>query len=533
MTGDAGKTLSALAAAAAIAVLMAFVNIGGLLMVRSIDRRRELAIRTALGARPAVIARRMLIETQLLVALGIAGGSLLAIWITAPLARLSLAQFGGTAPMDVAVDWAVIFVIAVVASIGGGLCTLPPALAAARRDVADTLRRGATPTRRELALRRMFVGVQVALAFALMASVATVGGTLRRLLGTSPGFAAHGVLLMKLSPPAANYSDARVVSFYSALLEALAGRLGRGSIAAVNEVPLDGSLGRRVLRRTPDDAGREAIVREVTSDYFAVMRIPVIAGRPLDERDHALAARQIVISESLADLLGWMDPVGQQIFWSSPSERVTIAGVVADVKHQRLDEKVQPTVYVSAAQSPSRSMVLVARSERPMPDVLATVRDEVARLDASLPVYGIVTLSDVVARSQGMRERRVITATFAGFAMLAIVLASVGLLATTAHDVLLRDKEFALRTAMGAPPSRILGAVLHQAAVTLAAGAAGGAALSLWVNGALVAAGVTADRVTPLSIGLPAAAVTIAGLIAVLPAARSALTSAPASILRD
>jgi ABC-type antimicrobial peptide transport system permease subunit len=142
-------------------------------------------------------------------------------------------------------------------------------------------------------------------------------------------------------------------------------------------------------------------------------------------------------------------------------------------------------------------------------------------------------LTEIVARSRGMRERRVITATFMGFAVLAIVLASVGLLAVTAHDALSRRKEFALRMAIGARPARILAGVLRQAAVMLIAGAAAGAVLSVLVNGALVAAGFAAVRLSLLSVGLPAAVVTVAGFLAVIPAVRSALTSDPATILHN
>ena len=528
--GDAGRTLGVLAAAAVIAALLAFVNIGGLLVVRSIARQRELAIRSALGARPWVITRQMLIETQGLVLLGIAGGSALAMWITAPFARLSLAQFAGADPVAVPVNWQVIAVVAVLASIGGALCTLPSAIAASRRDLVDTLRRGATPPPRELLLRRMFVAVQVSLAFVLLASVTLVGGTLRQLLKASPGFATDGVLLMKLSLPSASYADERIVSFYSTLQTSLEDRLGRGSIAAVNEVPLDGSLSRRALRLHPDDAGREAVVREVTAGYFEVMRIPLIAGRAVDGRDNRSAARRVVISESLASMLGLSNPVGQKI-WYSRTEPAEIMGLVGDVKHQILDESLQPTLYLPAAQSPSRSMVLVTRNPRPVSDVVAAVREEVARLDSSLPVYGIAALSDIVARSRGMRERRVITATFIGFAVLAIVLASVGLLAVSAHDVLSRRKEIALRMAIGASPSSILAGVLRQAAATVVAGALAGAMLSIWINGALVATGFAAVRFTWLAVGVPFAIVAIAGVVAVIPAVRSALTSDPVSLL--
>lgn len=526
IAGDARKTLGVLAGAAAIAALLAFVNIGGLLVVRSLERQRELAIRSALGASPSDIATQRLFETQTLVAIGVAIGILLAVWITPPFARLTLEQFGGA----VSVDWRVIAIIAAMASICGALCAVPAALASARRDVVDTLRRGATPPPRELKLRRMFVAVQVALAFVLLASVTLLATNLIRLMNTAPGFDPSGVLAMKISLPSANYNDERVVSFYSALQKAIAGRLGQGAIAGVNEVPLDGSVSRRVLRLRPDDSGREAVVREVTPDYFKVMRVAQIAGRSFDERDNT-SSRRIIVSQSLADALGFAQPVGQSL-WYSKNEQAEIVGVVADVKHQSLDEPFQPTMYIPAAQSPSRSMVLVARSAHPDADVIAAVREEVARLDASLPVYGVSTLTDIVSRSRGMRERRVITATFVGFGVLAIVIAGVGLLAVTAHDVLSRRKEFALRIAIGARPTRVVSDIVRQAAMMVAAGTSGGAFLSVAVNSALMAAGFATSRVSPLAIGVPVIVIAVAGALALSPAIRAALASDPVTILR-
>ncbi len=532
MAGDSRKTLAVLGAAAALAVLLAFVNIGGLIVVRSIDRQRELAIRSALGASPADIVKKMLLETQLLVAIGIAGGVLIAVWITPPFARLALQQFAGSGVAP-PVDWRAIAIIAVGASIAGALCTLPPALASSRRDVIDTLRRGATAPPREVNLRRMFVIVQVALAFVMLASVTLLGAAFVRVLNIAPGFDAGGVLALKLSLPAAAYPDDKVVPFYAALQDAVKARLGGDLVSLINEVPLDGSVSRRVLRvRQLDDAGPEAVVREAAPDYFQVMHIRLIAGRSFDARDGASARRRIVISESLARALRMENPIGQQI-WYSTTQPAEVVGIVADVKHQRLDETVEPTAYVPAAQSPSRGMVLVARSMRPDAYVVAAVREEVARLDPAIPVYGVAGLTDIVSRSRGMRERRVITATFAGFGVLAIVLAAVGLFAVTAHDVLSRQKEFALRIAIGARPARVTSHIIRQAGVMVVAGSIAGAVVSVLVNSGLVSAGFATARVSALALGLPTAVVVIGAVLALLPAMRAAMCADPSSILRS
>jgi hypothetical protein len=150
IAGDATRTLGLLAGAAAFALIVAFANLAGLLLVRSIDRRRELAVRTALGARPIQIAGQLVLEAETLVAIGIVGGVLLALWLTPAVGTLALEQFGGVANREVAVSWRVIRVVAMVAAACAGVCGLVPAFVASRRHVVDVLRRGVTPAPREL-----------------------------------------------------------------------------------------------------------------------------------------------------------------------------------------------------------------------------------------------------------------------------------------------------------------------------------------------------------------------------------------------
>jgi putative ABC transport system permease protein len=534
ISGGATRTLGLLAGAAALAILIAFINFAGLLIVRSIDRRHELAVRSALGARRFEIARQLLLEAQALVAMGTVAGVVLALWMTPAVGRLALEQFGSVAHRDVAVSWQVMAVVAIAASACAWACALVPALMAARRSVLDVLRRGATPPPRELIVRRLFVTGEVALAFVLLACVTLLGGGLLRLLEANPGFDARGVLALQVSVPAATYSSERVVSFYSALQGALEERLGPRSTAIVNEIPLAGSVGRTLVRARPSDVGREAVVREAGPAYFDVMRIPIAAGRSFESRDNASAPPRIVISASLVErLFAFEQPVGRHIWLGAGAQMAEIIGVVDDVKHRALDEAFLPTVYLSALQAPSRSSIVVVRSARPDADVTAAVREEVGRLDGSLPVYSVRSMQDVVAASPGMPARRVLTATFIGFALLALVLAAIGLFGVVAHDVASRRAELALRIALGADPRRILGSTLWQGAVMVGSGLAVGGVLSIWAARALGSVGFGTDRLDALSVGMPATVLIIAGVAAVLPAARRAARTDPLITLRS
>jgi predicted permease len=535
IAGDATRTLGLLAGAAALAMLIAFTNLAGLLIVRSIDRRRELAVRTALGARQSEIARQLVLEAEALAAMGIVGGVLLALWMTPAVGRLALEQFGNVANREVAVSWRVIGVVAMVAAACAGICGSLPALFVARRRLVDVLRRGATPPPRELALRRLFVIGEVALAFVLLVSVTLLGRSLLSVLTVNPGFDAHGVLTMQVSIPAASYTNLeRVVSFYSALQSALEERLGAQAISIIDEIPLTGDRGRSLVSVRPTEVGREAVVREAGPAYFEVMRIPVVAGRQFDPGDTSSAPPRVVVSESLAErLFAFEPPIGRHIWLAAAAQTAEIIGVVGEVKHRALDEAFSPTVYLSAFQSSSRSRILVVRSARPDADAIAAVREEVARLDGDLPVYRTRSMREVVVVSPGVPARRVLTATFMGFALLSVVLGGIGLFGVVAHDVASRRAELALRIALGADPMRILSATLGQGALMVGSGLAVGGVLSIWAARALSGVIFAAGRLDIQSVGVAAAVLMVVGTGAVLPAARRAAHTDPLIALRS
>ena len=535
IAGDAGRLLAVLAGAAALALVIAFTNLAGLLIVRSIHRRRELAVRSALGAAPIEIARQLLLEAEALVAIGIGGGVLIALWTTPAVARLALEQFGGAARLEASVSWRVVAVASVISLAAGAICAWVPAAFAARGSIVDVLRRGATPPPRERTLRRALVTGEIALAFVLLASLAILGRSLFAMLDVNPGFDARGVMAMNVSLPAATYgAAARVSSFYTALQRALEDRFGPRAIAVVDELPLTGDRGRRVIAASRVDGGREAVARAVSAGYFDVMRIPIAAGRPLDANDNSSAPARIVVSRSLAErLFGPEDAIGRRVWFPAMSQAAEVVGVAGDVKHRALDEAALPTLYVSGLQEPSNSSVIVVRSTRPDADVIAAVREEVARLDPALPVYRARSMAEVVAASPGVPARRVLTATFLGFAVLALALGGLGLFGVAAHDVASRRTELAIRMALGADPARIVGATVGPGAFMVVVGLAAGGLLSLWTARVLVAAGFAEQELDVLSAAAAAVTLTIAGAAAVLPAALSAMRTDPLIALRS
>jgi len=535
IAGDSATTLRLLILAAALALVIAFTNLAGLLIVRSIDRRRELAVRSALGARQWEITKQLLLEALALVAIGTAAGILLASWATPAVGRLVLGPFKGVAGRGVVMSWPVIGIVAVVALVCASVCGSMPAVGRRRWSAIDVLRRGATSSPREVVLRRAFVTGEVALAFVLLVSMALLGRTLVSVLRVNPGLDPHGVLTLQVSLPTATYgSRERVTTFYATLQRALQERLGPRAVSIVDELPLTGDRGRSIVAARPQASGPEAVVRTASPGYFDIMRVPITAGRALDWQDDAAATPRVMISRSLAErMFGSDSPIGRPIWLAATSQIAEVVGVVGQVKHRALDEGPLPTVYVSALQTPSPSSVLVTRSARPDADVIAVVREEVARLDRNLPVYNIRAMADVVAVSPGVAARRLLTAAFTGFAVLAVALSMIGLFGVAAHDVACRRTELALRIALGADPVRILRSTLRQGATMLGSGLAFGAVLSLWAARGLGGVVFATTETDVMSIAAAAAILLASGAAAVLPPALRAARTDPMAALRS
>jgi predicted permease len=459
---------------------------------------------------------------------------LLAFWLTPEVGFLALQQFGGTGGRDIAVSWRVIAAVSLLAAACACLCGMLPAVIATRRNVADILRRGATAAPRERWLRRAFVTAVVSCAFVLLVSVSIVGRSLMTVLAIAPGFEPSGVVAAAVAPPPARYPTVdQLVTFYSALEGTVSQRLGARAVGIINELPLSNDRGRSLVSGRPGDGTREAVLRVASTAYFDVMRIAVLAGRTFDRRDDILAPARVVISESLAArLFPDESPIGRSISLDGPVASAEVIGVVADVKHLSLDEPLLPTLYLSMWQFPSRGSQLVIRTAAPDRDAIAAVRDEVGRLDGDLPVYGVRSISDIVARSRGVPARRVLAGAFLGFALLAVMLATIGLFGVVAHDVAARRAEIALRIALGANPTRILTSTLGQGGSMVGAALIIGGVLSFWTSRALAGVTNASGGVDVLSAGAASAVLLLAAVGALLPAAHRAAHTDPLTLFR-
>ncbi len=496
---DSRALLIALWAAAGLVLLIACANIAGLMIARRADREGEMAVRAALGAGPAQLARLAATESLMIAALGGGAGLLLA----AVLGRVVAAVVGGaSAEATPLVDLRLLAFTALATLVTGLAFGVAPAVGQRRAGVQEALRaagRGATPS--GLGARRVLVGLELAVAVALISAAGLLVRSVGRLLAVDPGFDPRGVLAWRVAPPqsrplAGETEDAfiprylaerdRMAAFYDRLLDRLRALPGVQAAGAVNRLPLTGrwwTISFTAEGQPEPPAGEKASARGrvVTPGYFAAMGIRLRAGRVFDARDVAGAPAVALVSESLARRV-WPgeDPVGSRLV--ADERPVLVVGVVADVRLEGLDAEAPQAIYVPFAQAtfglfPDWGLDMVVRSATDPAALAAAVRREVEAVDPTLPVFALRPLEDVVAAS--LARRRVAMSLLAAFATLAAVLSAVGLYGVVSQSARRRTQEIAVRVALGARRRDVGGLILKEGLVLALAGGALGLATAL------------------------------------------------------
>jgi putative ABC transport system permease protein len=478
LVGSLKATLFVLLAGVGLLLLIACANVANLLLARASGRRREVALRLALGAGRARIARQMLTES---VMLGLAGGALgaaLSVWLTELLVALAPADTPRLA--EASADWRVLLFAAGASVLTGVAFGVAPALQASRYGLNESLKeggRGVAGGRSRV--RSALVVAEVALSLLLLAGAGLLVKSFARLQAVDPGFDPEGAVTMRVSLPGARYKEpARKAEFYAALTERLKSLPGVEAAGATISLPLGGSslsVGRGFIRdgrpETPEEADN-ASYATVTPDYFRAMRIPLRAGRVFDERDNMESAMVVVVNESFArKAFAGEDPLGKRIrIWRDEKFPREVVGVVGDTRPQRLDGPAALQMYVPHRQDATwggLSLVLRARGAD-ADSLVRAARAEVRALDRELPVYDVKALSKVVADSTAYR--RVTMFLMAGFACAALLLAGVGLYGVVSYAAAQRTHEIGIRLALGARGRDILGLVVRQGMLLTLAG---------------------------------------------------------------
>jgi predicted permease len=514
--------------AVGLVLLIACGNVMNLLLARAAVRRKEVAIRSALGAGRARLVAQLLIESVLLAGLGGVVGIGVAVLGLRALLRVSPA--GVPRLFDATLNAPVLVFAAVVALACGIIFGVWPALRATGVDLQQTLREGSRDASLVVpgSMRTVLVVAEVSLALVLLVGAGLLVRSAVALQRVSPGFDPHGLLVARIALPESRYpTDSSVTAGFQRIVEAVQSVPGAASVSLVSRIPID-ALGMDCMTwregMNPNDvSGVDANARGATGNYFATMRTPLLRGRTFDAADVPGAPVVVVINQSLAHrLFGDTNPIGRHIAQcagSAPKWR-EIVGVVGDMRARGLGQLPPNEVYYPIAQLVRSDAGLVVRTTLPPASLAPAVRRAVAGVDPELPVSGVSTMDEVIARS--MATPHFTTTLLVLLGLTGLALAAVGIYGIIAYFVSQRAHEIGVRMALGASRRGVSFMVLRQGLALAGAGVAIGLVASAAATRALAGLiyGVsTRDPVT--FAGVAGVLLVVAALASLVPAHRA------------
>ena len=545
VTGKVKTALMVLTGAVGLLLLLTCTNVANLVLTRADSRRRELAVRTALGAGRRQLLRLALIEGLLLSLIGGLAGLGLA-WAGV---RLLVARAPTTVPRlgELNVDAGVLILTLGIAVATGILLGLLPVAHAGGRNLSEGLREGArgqSGSLERMRGRALLVVSEMALAVLLVIGAGLTVRSFINLQNIDPGFDARNVLTLRVSLPAQRYQTVEsVVGFYQQLADQVRNLHGVRSAGLVRQLPLAteiGDAGMAIEGRPtpPGEPGRSADWQVVTPGYFEAMGERLITGRFFDARDTPDGLPVMAINQTLArEYFGDVDPLGQRIRVGGPDDPFrTIVGVIGDVHHNGLTAPVKRKWFVPHNQwgnmfgNPRRAMTLVARTTSDPRLLLAPLSTILRQMDPDLPITQVTTLGEVLAVAT--QEQRFTMVLMAGFALLALVLAAVGIYGVISYAVSQRTREVGIRLALGAERSTVLKLILRQGLTPAIAGIGAGLVIAMLLTrylGTLLYGVAPLDLVTFTTI--PALLFVVATASVCIPAMRASRV-APVEALR-
>ncbi len=476
-------------------LLLVCANTANLLLARAQGRRREMAVRTAMGAGRGRLLSQLLTESVTLALLGGILGMALA-WIGVEAVDGLLARSGLPVAGRVSVNGPVLAFTAAVAVGAGIIFGLVPAFQTSRTEISETLQsegKATTSGASRQRLQRGLVGLEVALAFVLLVGGGLLLNSFVRMNAVEPGFQTENVLTMRLTLPRQEYEGQAVPAFFQRLNERLEAVPGVRSVAAGTQFPPMAFSYRRIWHEGADDSEGATLpfsqTTIVSPGYFETLEIPLRVGRTFAVTDEAGSPFVAVLNETAARrFFPGQDPVGRLIqLGSADPEQPSfqVVGVVGDTRNRGLDQDPFPEVFAVHSQigGIQNQLFVMLRTEVEPSSVLPAVRAAVQELDSDQPVYAIATVEERFAEAAGTRRMTTLFLTL--FGVFALALAAVGIYAVVSYTVSERTQEIGLRVALGADGGRVRRLVVRQALMPVVIGAAVGVGLSIPLGMAL------------------------------------------------
>ena len=539
VVGDVRLALYVLLGAVGCVLLIACANVANLLLARAAARENEMAIRTAIGAGRGRIVRQLLTESVLLSTVGGTLGLLLAVWGLALLRGLN----PGNIPRltAIAIDGRVLAFTTAAAVLTGILFGLAPALRSSQVSLSETLKEGG----RSLVgghhrLRNLLVITEIALSLVLLIGAGLLIRSFLRVQEVQPGFAPQNILSLRLGVSGPAYSEEiQRVNFYQRLWERIRRLPGVEAAGGVSVLPLAGGIGWGGITIEGYDAASgqnmiQADQRIASVGYFETMKIPLLRGRFFTEQDRKEAEQVVVIDENMARTY-WpdADPLGKRMKRGSADSKapwLTVVGVVGNVKQYALDTDSRVAFYSPHLQTPASAMYVVVRTTTDPASLTAAVTGEVRALEPNAPVYDVKPMEQWL--SESLARRRFSMLMLGLFAVVAMLLAAVGIYGVMSYTVEERTREIGIRVALGARTRDVLNLVVRRgialAAVGVSIGLVGAIALTRVMASLLFGVGAT----DPLTFALIALLLMLVALLACWIPARRATKVDPMIALR-
>lgn len=476
---------AALLAVALLTLLVACTNLSGLVLAHAADRRKEMAIRLAIGAGRGIIVRLMLAETLVLGAAGAILGMITAVWFSdaiqawLPADQFPIARF--------TLDWRVLAFGIAAAMITAMLSGLIPSLRAAAVDVAPALKNEtAAGFARGLHLRDIYVGIQVTVCMILLAGSVMMIRTLKQTMAMRLGFDTDHTVVARMDMALEGYNRQRALQFQHELIGKVRAIPGTEAAGIANSIPLsiDQSNSWVTVEGKPLPKLSEiisAVVYQSSPGYFRAMGTRLIEGRDFDERDREGATKVVIVNQAFADkLLPGENPVGKRMRWGTSGDFWQIVGVVETGKYQTITEDPRPVVWQPMEQQYNSSISLVLRSRLAPDEALADVRKTIASIDSNIAVFDAQPLGDFL--NFPLAPMRISTGALTAMGALAALLCALGLYGLLAYSAVQRTREIGIRIALGARRANVLGLLLRRALLLAAVSGAIGIVISIYAT---------------------------------------------------